>query len=431
MRLVKVLWLLCGFLMLQIGFSQSNPNPEFSALIKTYEENSLLLGSSDPVLSYKSYLRSLGSESILDKQRTFFSQMREEILSIDPVDLSKPEVLEYHILKHEVHINLERIALAIPFVVNKNKVDNKGIWHIENGAEWYRHLVKFWTSSDYTPSEIAQYGKLEIARIKARMKTIESSFNNFQQLRNDPKNFSQSTTEIELAINRVKMDMQDAMEEHFPTFKKLPNLRVARGTNSALKQTPGYYADNTFYYNLFDEPFDLSQIDWMLIHEGNPGHHFQVSYEDAVTVPPHRRSITYSGFREGWAAYVETLGYQMGLYSTAIKEYSWLEWELIRSTRLILDVGINFYGWTDKQALREWKKHIADKDNIGIREIKRMRNWPAQVLTYKVGARAILELQQAEMNRKGDSFSLKDFHTRLLSNRSIPVKLLGLLFDRS
>lgn len=168
----------------------------------------------------------------------------------------------------------------------------------------------------------------------------------------------------------------------------------------------------------------LRQSDWLFIHEGNPGHHFQLNYESVVDVPAYRANLNYFGFREGWAAYVEDLGREVGLYQTPYHYYSKWEWDLIRSVRLILDVGINNQGWTDETALTEWKKHITGKDGIGIREIKRMRRWPAQVLSYKAGARAFQIAREHAQIKAGENFNLKEFHSNILSKRSIPVQLL-------
>ncbi|MEO1654919.1 MAG: DUF885 family protein, partial [Bacteroidota bacterium] len=86
-----------------------------------------------------------------------------------------------------------------------------------------------------------------------------------------------------------------------------------------------------------------------------------------------------------------------------------------------------YHGWSNEKALKEWQKYMKDQDDIGLREIKRMRRWPAQVLTYKIGAKAILETR-ARVKQNNEGFSLKAFHQKLLSQRSIPVEYISKLF---
>ncbi len=41
--------------------------------------------------------------------------------------------------------------------------------------------------------------------------------------------------------------------------------------------------------------------------------------------------------------------------------YAQLQWDLIRSVRVVLDVALNYYGWSDEQALEFWNQHIQKK----------------------------------------------------------------------
>ena len=131
----------------------------------------------------------------------------------------------------------------------------------------------------------------------------------------------------------------------------------------------------------------------------------------------------YSGFVEGWGAYVEYLGKDLGVYKTIYDEYGKWEWDLIRSVRVTLDVGINYYGWSDDKAISFWKTHIPNLDDIGWREIARIKRWPAQVVTYKYGAHTFLQLLKEA--KKRDEFEFLAFHTKLLKYGDIPISILS------
>jgi len=56
-----------------------------------------------------------------------------------------------------------------------------------------------------------------------------------------------------------------------------------------------------------------------------------------------------------------------------------------------------------------------------MREITRVKRWPAQCITYKYGAGQIMEWKQALQKREGAKFNIKDFHDRILNLGSLPV----------
>ena len=87
-----------------------------------------------------------------------------------------------------------------------------------------------------------------------------------------------------------------------------------------------------------------------------------------------------------------------------------------------MDVGLNYYDWSDEKALEFWQEYIKNKDDIAQREIARMKRWPAQVVTYKYGADKILKWKATAENRQ--DFSWIAFHESILKNGSIPFSVL-------
>ena len=100
--------------------------------------------------------------------------------------------------------------------------------------------------------------------------------------------------------------------------------------------------------------------------------------------------------------------------------------------RIVLDIGLNYYAWTDEEAMEYWKKNIINQDQKAIREIKRMKRWPAQVLTYKIGAAKILELKEKMQDKLGNDFNVKEFHDKVLKTGPVPLLLLeNYLIDKN
>ena len=201
-----------------------------------------------------------------------------------------------------------------------------------------------------------------------------------------------------------------------------PKSKFKEGTNVRLAQVPGFYSNNIFYYNFFEEPFNKRQIPWLYLHEALPGHHYEINYSRSLEKLPTQELFYNPGYSEGWAAYVEEIGYDIGAYQNIYDELGKWEWDIIRSVRVPLDVGLNYYAWSDERAMMFWRQHIQGKDDIGRREIARMKRWPCQVITYKYGANKILKWK-AKFEEVPD-FSLKTFHEKLLGYGPLPFSIL-------
>ena len=94
------------------------------------------------------------------------------------------------------------------------------------------------------------------------------------------------------------------------------------------------------------------------------------------------------------------------------------------TVRVPLDVGINYYGWTDEQALAFWKQHIRNQDDIAMREINRIKRWPAQVVSYKYGAGKLLEWREKLKKIQGKDFDIRNFHDKVLNQGGLPFSIL-------
>lgn len=127
---------------------------------------------------------------------------------------------------------------------------------------------------------------------------------------------------------------------------------------------------------------------------------------------------------ERTGAYAEDLGNDLSMYDDIYQQLGKWEWDLVRSARLVLDVGLNYEGWTRKQALAFWHQNIRNQDDIAEREIDRMLRWPAQVISYKVGEQEILRLKKQAQDSEGEDFDIRKFHMQVLEHGSLPLDVL-------
>lgn len=379
-----------------------------------------------------SYIKNLeGIKSIeeIEKQEKFFLNIQNELLAYKADEFPQKDWLDYQIIKYETNLNLERVAIEKQWVKLKpDTITDKGIYHVPLGKKWYSYFLKRWVDTEATPNEIYNFGLTEIERVKSKIKTIQvkSGLDSvaFKKHINNKSFFFSDINEVQQSFEAIQKKIEEQTSVIFPFMDKVEAVKIAKGENPAMAIVPAFYNpySKTFHYNYFDKPYNKRQIVWTYIHEGTPGHHYQMTLDNKLTRSKILKLFEYFGYIEGYAAYVEELGNELNAYKDIYDELGKWEWDLIRSVRVPMDIGLNYYGWSDKEALSFWQKHISGKDAIAKREINRMKNWPAQVITYKYGASKILKWK--EEAEKQTDFNLKNFHRDILKNGSIPLSVL-------
>jgi uncharacterized protein (DUF885 family) len=161
-----------------------------------------------------------------------------------------------------------------------------------------------------------------------------------------------------------------------------------------------------------------------IVHEGLPGHHFQISI--ANHNPSFIRRLQFNTcLIEGWALYCEQMVVEQGLYPPdSFPDLRWLGGVWFRAARIIVDAQLH----TGRMSYDDAWKFMVDKcwpDTAFFRaEVRRYCLSPSQPMSYLVGKTELLALRDEYRRKMGDRFSLRDFHDRLLAEGSIPVSLI-------
>ncbi len=162
-------------------------------------------------------------------------------------------------------------------------------------------------------------------------------------------------------------------------------------------------------------------------HEANPGHHFQIALEQEMGDRPALRRfgglLAGASFAEGWGLYSERLADEMGLFEDEGERLGMLDMQGMRAARLVVDTGIHAFGWTRERAISLLEEAGVPHVDAVI-EADRYITIPGQALTYKTGQFEIERQRAHAAARDGASFSLSDFHDRLLSLGSLPLSAL-------
>lgn len=367
-------------------------------------------------LDFRETLRNYSATENLETQRRLSREL-EVLVRSAPADALSTRLLTFELSLRESRLG-QLEAAGKPHIAETTQ----RLSDLDDGRFWYGWLLKRWTGTLLSPEEVMRMGEKRIAIINAALREAIVKLG--------AATYASATLDnreaLQFLFEERKSRISGSLDELFPAHYAT-EFTIAPGDNPQLAQTPGFYnrATETFHYNHFDAPYPLTNIDWLLIHEANPGHHFQLTIEGELGLSELRRALSYPGYSEGWAAYVEQYGEAVGLYRSPLDRVGMLRWNIVRAVRMVLDVGLNYYDWSEDEALRYWKKHITDQDDIAMREIKRMQRWPAQVQTYTVGAMLLEEKRDALRREMGDEFDLKAFHTAVLELGPIPMEILA------
>ncbi len=322
-----------------------------------------------------------------------------------------------------------------------NTTDDAGVWRLPHGAEYYASNLESLTTTHLTPDEIHAIGEREVARVSAEMEKI------LQQLGYQDGTLQERIEKLNATLNppaepdprmelvaKVDALVQDAQRRSVDSFDLRPKapVTVKREPAFSEKSAAAHYsapAPDGSLPGIYWLPLaDLSpRVTWLgtglkstAYHEAVPGHHFQVTIQQESTELPRYRKLGIFGFNsayvEGWALYAERLAAENGWYDGDLPgKLGFLNLQLFRARRLVVDTGIHHLKWTRQQAIDY---------GFTAQEIERYIVWPGQACSYMIGQLRILELREKAKTALGAKFDIKQFHNLVLRGGSMPLDVL-------
>ena len=325
--------------------------------------------------------------------------------------------------------------------------DSVGLSQMKGGAELYAQLIESTTTLPLDAETIHQLGLSEVARIKGELERIKAevgfagTLNEFfDHVRNDKRFQPESREALTEAYYDIGKQVDARIGDYFSLLPKAPlkiepydpSIEQFQAGGSYEQGTPDGTRPGTFYFNAFDLPSRLTTGNVTLyLHEGAPGHHFQISLaQENEALPAFMRFGGTTAFVEGWALYAETLGYEMGFFDDPWNRYGTLQDEQLRAMRLAVDTGIHAKGWSREQAIDFMLENSGMTRTEVVAEVERYIAIPSQALGYKIGALKIQELRKRAETKLGERFDIKAFHEQVLNTGGLPLAILEQKIDR-
>jgi hypothetical protein len=153
-------------------------------------------------------------------------------------------------------------------------------------------------------------------------------------------------------------------------------------------------------------------------HEAYPGHHLQLCW--ANRAPSLIRKLAdHIIFMEGWTLYCEQLMVELGWYATKVHELGYLNDQLWRACRIVIDADVH----SGRMSVAEARAMLEREVGFTPLRAKTELNWytqsPGTPMSYLLGKGKTLALRDS-YRRKHPGSSLKDFHGWLLGHGSVP-----------
>ena len=389
-----------------------------------------------------------------DSENPLMQIFIKKINKIDISEAEKNSLLQDLSTTIETEVKLG-FKLILEFMLEnyENANMHHGVWSLPEGDDFYSLRLKSYTTTDYSAEEIHQIGLKEVARIGNRMKEIFVELGYevnkpigemMNDLNEDPRFLYEDTPDRkEIVIRDYNQMVKEAEQDVRPYFEEFPKSPVeVRAVPEYSEKTAagGYYQSpsldgsrpGVFYANLYDiKQTPKFGMRTLTFHEAVPGHHFQIALnlENEDLTLYRRLGYRTSAFTEGWALYSEQLAVEVGMTKDLYDELGVLQSEMFRANRLVVDTGLHYKKWTREKAMEYMKKTTGMSDTEVRVEIERYIVWPAQATSYKMGMLKILELRDRAMNKMGDEFDLKKFHSLVLNQGIVPLFILEDLID--
>lgn len=298
-----------------------------------------------------------------------------------------------------------------------------GICYFEQGKEYYSLLVRMSTGSDKSMEELR---KLLSDTISASYVTLTSA------LSSDPALYISAISPDfpETDPNAILQYVIRQSEQDFPLIdcgnyeiKYIPEA-LQEHVSPAMYLIPPIdrYEPNVIYINPSPE-FDQNTLYPTIVHEGYPGHLYQTVSSLSAGPNALRYLLAPTGYKEGWATYVENYCYKYAGFSDSLTTFLQADHTISLCLYALSDIYIHYDGYTPEQLAAALAEYGFPKDTSDL-IYQTLLAEPTSYLPYAIGFLEFLELRDTAKSLWGTDYSDYRFHSFLLETGPLPFSLL-------
>ncbi|MGB6517075.1 MAG: DUF885 domain-containing protein [Candidatus Cybelea sp.] len=346
------------------------------------------------------------------------------------------------IVTGEVLPAFESVAAYLKGPYREGAPAGVGLSEYPGGAEYYRYLVVSNTTLTIEPEKLHAMGLDAVAQLNAKLDAIRSEVGFHGDLREfkaflarDPRFYVKTTQQFGDRLEVYVKRAASAVPRYFLQLPTAPYGVAPLPKELAESQTFGYYDQPTaarpkgvYLYNAW-HPDRTSALGAgaLICHELIPGHHFQIALQQENTALPNVRRYDFSetGFVEGWGEYASQLCWDMGVYETPYDKAGRIMQDLMVSTRLVVDTGMNALGWSRQRAMQFMRENLTlSEPQIETESLRYSTDIPGQALAYKTGELTMLQIRRHARDELGAAFDVRRFHSWVIGSGSMTLDTL-------
>lgn len=306
------------------------------------------------------------------------------------------------------------------------------------GRELYAVTARAFLGADVDLDETVDWGWSELHRIDREIRRAAKALHPdglaaaIAMLDADPSRIVTGPREIEAWLTDSVAEIADAVDGHvveLPPAARLPRCLVSRSGGGVMYYSapdPGLTRPGTIWWATEVTPIVHTWRErTTLLHEGIPGHHLQITTALTSELHPWQQALCHiHGYAEGWAHYSESWAADIGLLDDPADRLGMLIGQAWRAARIVIDAGLHLGlpipagqgmdtgRWTYSTAVDHLQRITGLGDRMASFEVDRYLGWPAQALSFRVGARLFSDIVSQGGARPGSPG--ETFHTDLL-----------------
>ena len=324
-------------------------------------------------------------------------------------------------------------------------VDIAGVWRLPDGDAYYAAACRANTTAEISPADLHETG---LAQCKALIAEIDASLAKqgmttgsvgarIATLNADPrfrvsdddagraKLLAIADASLKTVIARLPRAFGNVSVDPI-VVRRIPPA-IESGAPGAFYSEGAKGEPGVFSLNL-KTPAEHStwRLPTLAHHEGVPGHHFQYSVlAHSPAMPQFRKMVRFSAYTEGWALYAQQVADELGIFENdPFGRIGYLQSELFRAARIVVDTGIHYKRWTKDQAVAWMVDNAGEQPLATEREVTRYSVYPGQACSFKVGANRIVAARESARAAMGARFDIRGFHDLVLQSGPVPLAVL-------
>ena len=310
----------------------------------------------------------------------------------------------------------------------KNTSKNaSGLSELKNGKSYFEARVQSILGVD---DSLSQMKEKAIALAKQSSDYIQSHLN--------AELYYKITASNSTGLRTYRSVIQDLLQRYQEDFEKLDHIDYeisAMDQSNASSSTLAYYVNPTLDGNETNiirvnenstQSKDSLDAYSTLAHESIPGHMYQFNYARMIKRPEILYTVSYLGYAEGYATYVQDYAYKYAPHiDSDVKDILLAEQHLQYALVILSMIGIHNDSYSKTDVKRLWSDY---QMNLSFTEVSSLYNQmldsPFMMCPYYLGYMYIKDIQKNMKSKLGDKYTNKAFNKALVANGNVPIALL-------